>query len=175
MRSDARANRERVLAAAEEVFAEAGAAGSTEEIARRAGVGIGTVFRHFPTKQALVEAAVVRHFGLLTEEAGALAGAGEPGVAFRGFIRTMVVGTPAKLAMITLLGGLTGAARAASIELRAAVGVLLARAQQDGAIRPDASVDEVYVLIRALAQAKGEPDVVDRAVDIVLDGLAHRR
>jgi hypothetical protein len=87
----------------------------------------------------------------------------------------MVVGTPTKLALITLLGGLTEAARAASVELGAAVAVLLARAQQAGAIRPDASIDEVYVLIRALAHASGEPDVVDRAVGIVLDGLAHRR
>jgi len=175
VRSDAQANRERVLAAAEEVFAEAGDAGSTEEVARRAGVGIGTVFRHFPTKQLLVEAAVVRHFARLSEQAGELTGARDPGAAFRDFVRTMVLGTPAKLALVTVLGGLTGPARAASLELRTAVAALLVRAQEAGAIRPDASVDEVYVLIRALAQASGDPAVVTRAVDIVLDGLSSAR
>jgi glutamate/tyrosine decarboxylase-like PLP-dependent enzyme len=69
MRADARRNRERVLAAAEEVFAERGAAASTEEVARRAGVGIGTVFRHFPTKEALYEAIVVRRLTRLLADA----------------------------------------------------------------------------------------------------------
>ncbi len=62
MRVDARLNRERILAAAEEVFGELGAQTSTEEVARRAGVGVATVFRHFPTQADLVEATLVRHF-----------------------------------------------------------------------------------------------------------------
>lgn len=103
MRSDARANRDRVLAAAEEVFGESGNAGSTEEVARRAGVGIGTVFRHFPTKQALVQATIVRHFTLLAETARARGEGGEAGAAFRETFREMVSGAPAKLALVALL------------------------------------------------------------------------
>ena len=69
MRKNARANRERILAAAEAVFGASGELGSTEDVAARAGVGIATVFRHFPTKDALIEAALVRQFDRLTEQA----------------------------------------------------------------------------------------------------------
>ncbi|MFD9698652.1 TetR/AcrR family transcriptional regulator [Lentzea sp. NPDC059081] len=175
MRSDARANRDRVLAAAEEVFAESGDAGSTEEVARRAGVGIGTVFRHFPTKRALVEAAVVRH---LTQLAQTLhvqpARAEDAGPAFREAFREMVSGAPAKLALVALLEQHTGEVAAAASGLREAVQDLLTRAQQAGEVRADATLDEVFVLINALSRATGEQTAVDRAVDVVLDGLSPR-
>src|SRR3989442_539577 len=80
MRADARRNRARVLEAAEAVFAASGTAASTEEIARRAGVGIGTVFRHFPTKEALLEAILVdKLVALVVGAAGAAAHAGPDG------------------------------------------------------------------------------------------------
>lgn len=178
MRSDAQANRDRVLAAAEEVFGEFGRAGSTEEVARRAGVGIGTVFRHFPTKQLLVEATVARHLTLLAETAREWRERGEPGVAFRETFREMVSGAPAKLALLALLEeagdrvGSAGEVGAAAALLREAVEVLLSRAQGAGQVRTDATVDEVYVLIGALANARGDRAVVDRAVGVVLDGLS---
>ncbi|MFD4644219.1 TetR/AcrR family transcriptional regulator [Lentzea sp. NPDC058436] len=182
MRSDAQANRDRVLAAAEEVFGESGEAGSTEEIARRAGVGIGTVFRHFPTKQLLVEATVVRHLALLTATARARAeDGGEAGEAFRTTFRELISGAPAKLALLALRER-TGApddsadeVRAAALRLRDAVEVLLSRGQEAGEVRADTTVDEVYVLIRALANTRGDRSVVDGAVGVVLDGLAPRR
>ena len=74
MRKNARANRERILAAAEAVFGASGGLGSTEDIAGRAGVGIATVFRHFPTKDALIEATLIRQFDRLDEQATRLAG-----------------------------------------------------------------------------------------------------
>ncbi|MFD5827616.1 TetR/AcrR family transcriptional regulator [Lentzea sp. NPDC060358] len=172
MRSDARANRDRVLAAAEEVFAESGDAGSTEEVARRAGVGIGTVFRHFPTKRALVEAAVVRHLTRLAETARSRGG--EAGPAFRETFRAMVSGAPAKVALVALLEEHTGEVAAAATAVREAVRDLLTAAQQAGEVRADATVDEIYVLFDALARARGEQAVVDRAVDVVLDGLSPR-
>lgn len=173
MRSDAQANRDRVLTAAEEVFGESGRAGSTEEIARRAGVGIGTVFRHFPTKQLLVEATVVRHLTRLTGTARTRTGQAEAGKAFRETVREMVAGAPAKLALVSRLEA-TGQqpVTSAALELKEAVGVLLDRAQESGEVRADVTVDEVYVLISALSNAQGEPAVVGRAVDIVLDGLS---
>jgi AcrR family transcriptional regulator len=180
MRSDAQANRDRVLAAAEEVFGESGNAGSTEEVARRAGVGIGTVFRHFPTKRLLVEATIVRHLAQLTNTARARAEDGDAGAAFRMTFREMVSGAPAKLALVTLLeesadpAGATDEVETAAAELRDAVEVLLSRGQEAGEVRADATVDEVYVLIRALANARGDRAVVDRAVEMVLDGLSPR-
>jgi AcrR family transcriptional regulator len=138
MRSDARANRDRVLVAAEEVFGESGNAGSTEEVARRAGVGIGTVFRHFPTKRALVEATIVRHLTMLADTARSRAEGGEAGAAFRETFREMVSGAPAKLALVALLeenADSTGSAEgveAAATTVRDAVEQLLSVATRPG-------------------------------------------
>jgi AcrR family transcriptional regulator len=178
VRSDAKANRDRILAAAEAVFTEAGAAGSTEDVAKRAGVGIGTVFRHFPTKQSLLEATVVRHFEQLTASAHALVDAADPAVALHELIEAMVGGGAAKIVIVGLLveeSGMTAAAIEAAGSLRAAVATLLSRAQGTGAVRADVSVDELYLLIRGLSQAAATapvaPLTLRRAVDIVLNGL----
>ena len=104
----------------------------------------------------------------------------EAGAAFRRTFREMVSDAPAKLALVALLdepAGVAGAAGevvAAASALRNAVEVLLARGQEAGEVRADATVDEVYVLIRALAHARGDRTVVERAVDVVLDGLSPR-
>src|SRR5690349_14370495 len=100
MRQDARENRERILAAAEQVFGTHGAVGSTEEVARRAGVGIATVFRHFPTKEGLIEAALLRHFEQLTAQANALVDGAEPVTAWRDLVRTMIETGATKLMLI---------------------------------------------------------------------------
>src|ERR1051326_117868 len=89
-RRDARTNRARILEVADEVFGRGGEAASTEEVARLAGVGIATVFRHFPTKAALLEAVLVARLERLRGEAEALAGAERPGPAFYDFFRYMV-------------------------------------------------------------------------------------
>src|SRR5215472_461837 len=78
-RVDARTNRGRILDVAEEVFGKGGESASTEEVARLAGVGIATVFRHFPTKAALLDAVLVRRFARLRERAGRLATSEDPG------------------------------------------------------------------------------------------------
>jgi AcrR family transcriptional regulator len=178
MRADAQANRDRILVAAEAVFSAAGEAGSTDDIARRAGVGIGTVFRHFPSKQDLIEATLVRHFEGLTEQARALAEA-DPAAALRELIEAMVDTGATKLLMIGLLrdssGTLPEAAVRASQQTRRAVGTLLRRAQAAGAVRADVSVDEVYLLIRGLALGATRPTKTAtrrKALDIVLAGLA---
>jgi AcrR family transcriptional regulator len=180
MRSDAVANRERVLAAAEEVFGRAGHAGSTEEVARLAGVGIGTVFRHFPTKGDLIEATVVRHFELLAARARDRA-TGAPADALRDLIGVMVDTGATKVTLIDRLvaeGGYGTAAEAASATLRDLVDGLLRRAQETGAVRRDVTVDEVYLLVRGLSHAIAsrptDPSTVARARDVVWDGLAAR-
>lgn len=179
MRQDARENRERVLAAAEAVFGAQGAAGSTEEVARRAGVGIATVFRHFPTKEELIEAALVRHFDQLIVQARTLAVEAEPAVAWRTLVRTMIVTGATKLTLASMVAGDKGLpenAAAASTRLKAAVSDVLRRAQAGGAVRTSVTVEEVYVLIRGLAQASATmpvpPDTMDRAIDVVLTGLS---
>jgi AcrR family transcriptional regulator len=102
-RADARANRVRILDVAEAVFGEGGESASTEEVARLAGVGIATVFRHFPTKAALLEAVLARRFDRLREQAEALLNAADLGKAFPGFFRYLVADAPAKIGIAEAL------------------------------------------------------------------------
>jgi AcrR family transcriptional regulator len=179
MRQDARENRERILAAAEQVFGSHGAVGSTEEVARVAGVGIATVFRHFSTKEDLIEAALLRHFDQLTGRAHALVDLAEPVTAWRELVRTMIETGATKLMLISIVAEgdrFPESATAASGRLKAAVAVALRRAQDSGAVRQSVSVEEVYLLIRGLAQATATaqvpPATLDRAIEIVLTGLS---
>ncbi|MEU2714435.1 TetR/AcrR family transcriptional regulator [Streptomyces sp. NPDC007205] len=179
-RSDAQANRERILDIAEDVFGHGGKSASTEEVARLAGVGIATVFRNFPTKAALLEAVLVRHFNRLQAEAEARLGEQDPGAAFFGFFRHLVAGAATKIALVEALleaGGFGDSEAAeASHALRRAVGGLLQRAQQAGAVRNDVELPEVYALLvgtsRAAAQAPLDDEVRSRMLAIVFAGLA---
>jgi AcrR family transcriptional regulator len=175
MRRNAEANRERILLAAEAVFGEHGAAGSTEEVARRAGVGIATVFRHFPTKEALVEAALLRHFAALDQQAE-LAAEGDPADALRRLVVAMIETGATKITLASLVGGeFPASVKAAADDLRAKMATILRRAQSAGAVHADVDVDELYMLIRGLAQASAtQPPpqaTIRRAIDIVLRGL----
>jgi AcrR family transcriptional regulator len=180
-RVDARANRGRILDVAEEVFGKGGESASTEEVARLAGVGIGTVFRHFPTKAALLEAVLVREFDRLREQAEALLDAADPGEAFFGLFGHLVARAPAKIAITEALldaGGRDGDAVRASDGLRRAVGALLRHAQQAGAVRDDVELPEVYALLasisRAAARAHLDEEARARLLAVVFDGLAPR-
>ncbi|MFI0406747.1 TetR/AcrR family transcriptional regulator [Actinomadura sp. 3N508] len=191
MRADARDNRARILEVAEDVFGRGGSAASTEEVARLAGVGIATVFRHFPTKRALVEAVLVGHFDRLCAEARSLADADDPGPAFFGFFRHLVEDAASKLAIIEAFtnaggdthgdagGGDAGRAAQGPRDLREAVGVLLGRAQEAGAVRADVRLDEVYALLigasRAAAHLRLDEPVRSRTLGIIFDGLAPQR
>ncbi|MEV4127987.1 TetR/AcrR family transcriptional regulator [Nocardia sp. NPDC049707] len=179
MRQDARENRERILTAAEDVFGAHGGSGSTEEVARRAGVGIATVFRHFPTKEELIEAALLRHFDQLTERAHALVVDADPAVAWRTLVRVMIETGATKLTLVSTLAdrkGVPDGAATASKRLKVVVGEVLRQAQEVGAVRPSVTVEEVYLLIRGLAQASAtipvRPDILNRAIDVVLTGLS---
>ena len=182
-RADARANRARILDVAEEVFGQGGESASTEEVARLAGVGIATVFRHFPTKAALLEAVLVRRFDRLREQAEALLDAADPGEAFLSFFGYLVADAPAKIGIAEALldagGDGDGEAAQASNQLRRAFGVLLQRAQQAGVIRDDAGLPEVYALLvgvsRAAAHEHFDDEARARVLTIVFDGLAPRR
>jgi len=178
-RADARTNRGRILDVAEDVFGKGGESASTEEVARLAGVGIATVFRHFPTKATLLEAVLVRRFDRLREQAEALLDAADPGEAFFDFFRLLVADAATKIAIGEALldagGDGDGDTAEAANGLRRAVGGLLRQAQQSGAVRGDIELPEVYALLvgtsRAAAHARLDEEIVARMLVIVFDGL----
>src|SRR5262245_61969744 len=181
-RVDARTNRGRILEVAEEVFGTGGESASTEEVARLAGVGVATVFRHFPTKAALLAAVLVRRFDRLREQAETLLDATNPGSAFFDFFNHLVADATTKIAIAEALleagGDSDGDAAQASNGLRRAVGALLQHAQHAGAVRDDVELPEVYALLvatsRAAAHAHLDQEVPARVLAIVFDGLAPR-
>jgi len=159
LRADAQRNRDLVLTAAAECFAERGVDASVDEIARRAGVGHGTVFRRFPTKEALVEA-VIR--GLVRELADAAESAlAEPdaGAAFEAFFRRAVEMYARNRALVEAF---EKPAHGEEIEaMEVAVGRLVWRAQRAGALRRDVGPRDVLELVPAGV----------RHPDVILDGL----
>ncbi|MCK2220598.1 TetR/AcrR family transcriptional regulator [Actinomadura sp. ATCC 31491] len=175
LRADARRNRERILAAAEEVFAERGASASTEEVAARAGVAIGTVFRHFPTKDDLLTAIVKALLARLEEEAAGLAERGEPETALFAFFTHVVEAAAARRTVADLLTGGAGLpVEGALRRLAEPVGTLLRRAQQAGAVRADVRQEEVMALLAAASQAALQagwtPDLRERTLGIIFRG-----
>lgn len=182
LRADALRNRLKILEAAEAVFDARGTTASTEEVARAAGVGIGTVFRHFPTKEALLEAVYITHLRSLAGEAEALASVEDPREAFFTFFARVVgrVATKNSLASALTDAGVDVAAAAAPAGqgLKRALATLLTSAQESGAVRRDVGLAEVIVLLvgalRAAEHAGADSGVRDRALDVVLDGLRAR-
>ncbi len=182
MRRSALANRERILAAAEAVFGADGARGSTEDVAELAGVGIATVFRHFPTKEQLIEATLVRHFQRLDKQAIQLAGEFDPDQALRQLMATMIDTGATKLTLISLVGErgeIPPSVQAAADRLRATMDGILVGAKAAGAVHHDVTVDELFVLVRGLAQAAATlplaPGTLTGAIEIVYRGLAPSR
>ncbi|MEV0463510.1 TetR/AcrR family transcriptional regulator [Nocardia tengchongensis] len=176
LRADARRNRERVLAAAQEAFAAEGISVPLDEIARRAGVGAGTVYRHFPTKEALFEAAILDQVEKITAHARALTAAEDPGAVFFEFLAMMVLegGVKRDLADALRSGG-GEYPRTVSHDLKAALGTLLARAQDAGAVRPEISVDDLLTIIKgvflAVHEAGAAPGLRERTFAVIADGL----
>ncbi|MFG2088987.1 MULTISPECIES: TetR/AcrR family transcriptional regulator [unclassified Spirillospora] len=178
LRADALRNRAKVLAAAEEVFAVRGTSASTEEVAREAGVGIGTVFRHFPTKESLLEAVLVALLERLAAEARELRSAGDAGAAFFGFFARVVSQAAAKRAVTEALAEAGVDARAATGTagpgLKAALGTLLERAQEAGAVRADVGAGEVMALLTGMSYAAGRAGAGEDVLRIAFDGLRPR-
>jgi AcrR family transcriptional regulator len=179
LRADARRNRARLLEVAEQVFADRGIGASTEEIARQAGVGIGTVFRHFPTKEALLEAVFVGRLARLGERAAALSESEEPGPAFFAFFALVVDQASTKNAFADALAAagvnVQAVTSGVSGEFGEAMTGLLNNAQQAGAVRPDIGVHELKAVLigaaRAVEQGGDDPAIRVRILAIMLDGL----
>jgi AcrR family transcriptional regulator len=152
-------------------------------VARLAAVGIATVFRHFPTKANLLTAVLARRFDRLRARAEDLAEAVEPGPAFFGFFAEVVADAATKIAIGEALlaagGDDDGEAEQAANALRRAIGALLRRAQEAGAVRSDVELPEVYALLVGTSRAAANPhvddEVKDRMLAVVFDGLTPGR
>jgi AcrR family transcriptional regulator len=175
LRADARRNRERVLAAARRAFAEQGYAVPLDEIAAAAGVGPGTVYRHFPTKEALFEAVSIANIEDVAADARASADAADPGRAFGEFLGRLAEQSLAKRDLPDAFAGAGAEAMAAAVaEVHEAMGVLLARAQEAGGVRRDVSVADLVALMKGLVHAvrtDPDPDIRHRLLAVVRDGL----
>jgi AcrR family transcriptional regulator len=179
LRADARRNRDRVLDAARAAFAAEGSDVSLDEIARRAGVGAGTVYRHFATKEALFEAVVFDRIGELVEEAQSLLDDSDPGRAFSAFVQRLGREGAMKRDLVEALGheGIHLELGQAPI-IRALFDVLaqlLRRAQSAGAVRRDISVDDVVALLTgaayAICQSRADDERTRRLLAVMYDGL----
>jgi AcrR family transcriptional regulator len=186
MRADARRNRDRLLRAARETFAEQGVDGSLEEVARRAGVGVGTLYRHFPTRDDLIEALLHERFERTTACAIELRAAGDPWAAVEGYLREVLsdaatfrgVAASIKETMhdeSTPLGTVCGLSRESWR-------MLLDWAEAEGAVRPGLDATDVLRVVYGVAwmaeqrrtREPGEEPRVEQMFQIVLDGLRPR-
>jgi AcrR family transcriptional regulator len=175
LRADARRNRERVLEAADALFAEVGLKAGVEEIALRAGVGVGTVCRNFPTKEVLIAELVnARGEALLAEAHRALAEP-DPGAAFERFVTVAATSSARYRALAEeIASGEVPVREGLRCEVHDALEQLVCRAQQAGALRPDVTAGDIKLLLSGLAQATvaaGDEASLDRFVRVVLDGL----
>ena len=174
LRADAQRNKDKVLRAARDAFAASGFGVPLDEIAAMAGVGPGTVYRHFPSKEELFEAVVAARLRDLITDARGLADDPDPGRAFFGFLGRFRHEAAAKRDLpdaIAIPGSLQD-------DLHAALDVLLRRAQQAGAVRADITTPDLIALLKGLLNTindrpPGTSDhgLADRLLTVVTDGL----
>jgi len=181
LRKDAARNREKLLAAAVVLFAERGTEGSLEEVAKRAGVGIGTLYRHFPTRDALVEAAYRNEVAQLRAAADELLAELPPDEALEAFMRRFVDYGTAKRGMRDALQSIAGGSATLFSDTRGqvteAVAVLLRAGAEAGTLRSDVEPEDVLRAMGAIWMvADGEefPEQAMRILRLVLDGLRYR-
>ncbi len=175
-RADARRNRARVLEVAAGVFAAEGLSVPVHEIARRAGVGTGTVSRHFPAKQDLFAAILLSRMEQITRTADALAAEHDPGAAFFTFFAALTREGAANRGLAEALAGagydLDSAAARAGCDVPGRLRDLLASAQRAGAVRPDVDPADVKALLAGcLARDASDGAALDRVIAVVCDGL----
>jgi AcrR family transcriptional regulator len=178
-RADARRNHEKVLVAARDAFAQNGASTSLEAIARRAGVGIGTLYRHFPTRQALLEAVYTHEVDVLCRSAAEFEGA-DPWEAFEGWLRQFVAYMATKQALVHELFDYVDRDaplfKGCRTSIFTAGDPLLKRAQEAGAVRPDVDLSEIIQMIGGIAKIQAtEPGQIDHILRIALDGLRYQK
>jgi AcrR family transcriptional regulator len=181
-RADAQRNRDGLLEAAKAAFAEAGPEASLEEIARRADVGIGTLYRHFPTRDAIVEAVYRREVQQLADAAPRLVDALPPAEALRAWMRVFIDYIAAKKVIAPALKSLVGGGSAlyadSSARINGAIALLVERARASGDIRPDADSADLLRALIGFAYVNSAPDweaSARRLIDLLIDGLKSQR
>lgn len=174
LRADAARNRARVLEAALEAFAAKGLSVPIDEIARLAGVGAGTVYRHFPAKEDLVLAVIADQMQRIIDGGYALLQTGEPGEALFTFLRAAVEWTATNRGLVDTMA-------AADVEVKDEgkfldlLGELLRAAHEAGTVRKDVAVPDVKALMVGLqAMRSYNDDTAERLTEVVLDGLRAR-
>ncbi|GAA3966092.1 TetR/AcrR family transcriptional regulator [Streptomyces marokkonensis] len=182
MRADARRNRERLLVVAGQAFAEHGESASLEDIAKRAGVGVGTLYRHFPTRRALLEAAYLERIESIAARADVIAGELAPGEALVAWLDELAAGMLRVRGLRALLdtavtdGGPAADRASCGDCVRGAVTRLVRAAQDAGTLRRDVEPIEVLRLVHGVVTAaestRGEPGTsVRRYLSLVWHGL----
>jgi AcrR family transcriptional regulator len=177
LRADAARNRARVLEVAYETFAAEGLSVPIDEIARRAGVGAGTVYRHFPTKESLFQAVINDRMQHLVDDGHALLESDRPGEAIFTFLRSIVLQWGATdRGLVEALAGfgidIEQAAPDAEDAFLAVLDELLRAAQKAGTARPDIGVREVKaILVGCQAMEAYNPALAEQVTDVVIDGL----
>jgi AcrR family transcriptional regulator len=176
-RADARRNYEKLLAAAAEAFTQDGTAASLEDIARRAGVGIGTLYRHFPTRQALLEAVYIDEVEEMSRAAADLAELA-PWDALVTWLHQFVRYAATKRALADEMMATMDADAQVFTACRGAItsagDMLLQRAQEAGVVRPDTSFTDVGRMVAGIASIRtADPGQIERILDVALDGLRH--
>jgi AcrR family transcriptional regulator len=183
-RADATRNRERLLEIAKLAFTEAGADVSLDEIARRAGVGIGTLYRHFPTRGAIIEAVYRREVEQLAEGAARLLASLPPGAALHEWMRLFVDYIATKKVIAPALSSIVAGApelfAASGTRITGAMSLLVQAGSASGDIRADANPDDLLRALIGITYGNSSPGweaSAHRLIDILMDGLRppHRR
>jgi AcrR family transcriptional regulator len=182
LRADARRNRDALLAKAREIFDAGGFDMRFDDFARLAGVGTGTLYRHFPTREALAEAVYREEVATMCAHARDLRSTLPPDEALAAFLRDFVSHLHAHQGLArtlaTLMGTRSGALAEGSEALAQGIGELLAAAAAAGTIRDDIGVGPVMMALHGISAAYDQPDGpadADGVISLVLDGLRHRR
>lgn len=181
VRADAARNRARVLEVAYQTFAADGLSVPVDEIARRAGVGAGTVYRHFPTKEALFQAVIADRMHRIIDKGHALLKSKHPGDALFAFLRSMVLQWGATdRGLVEALAGvgieISSAAPEAEADFLDLLTDLLRAAQRAGTVRPDVDVLEVKtLLVGCQAMQSYNAELAAKVTDVALDGLRANR
>jgi AcrR family transcriptional regulator len=167
MRADAKKNYSHVLAVALEVITEHGVSASMRDIARRSGVGLATLLRHFPTREALYEALLCTNLDALTQKANELETADSPDEALVSWLREWVEFAQSYKGVVTLMASAhadpDSALYASCAAIHSASARLLLRAQAAGTARADMSGDDLFALMTALGWAVDQPSFAPRA------------
>jgi AcrR family transcriptional regulator len=182
MRADAKKNYDQLLMVAREVVAEQGAGASLRDIARKAEVGLGTLYRHFPTREALLAALLRESFDAMTAKAATLFDAAAPDVALLSWFREMVLlaqqSSGVTSIMMAAIEEPGSALHASCVSMKSAGAQLLQRAQAAGLARSDIDGADLFALVGALAWMGDQPSLAERSgrlLEVIAGALLVRR